>query len=102
MNNELPSVFANKIDEKIDNSQEVFYEKKYNNKTEENDSINKKINTIFNSSDYVYKKDVKITMDDKIFDTTIVGINNKYLLTMDNSKIDINKIKDIEVIKKYD
>ena len=95
MNRDLPKVYANKIDKKIDNLQEVFYERK--DTIDNNKSIKDKINEIFNSSDFVYKKDVKIVIDDKTIYKTIVGINNGYLLTMDNERIDINKIKNISV-----
>ena len=94
MNKELPSIYVNKIDGKIDNSQEIFYENRSN--IEENISLKDKINGIFSSPNFIYKKNVKIVTDDGTLFKSIVGISNGYLLTMDNDKIDINKIKDIK------
>ena len=94
MNKELPKVFANKIDKKINNSQDIFYEEE--KKSEINDVRN--IGDIFNSSNFVYKSKVKITTYDKTFTKTIVGRKNNYLLTMDNEAINIDNILDIEQI----
>ena len=96
MNNELPSVYANKINKNINNSQEIFYEKKYIN--HDDIDIEKKIKDIFASSNFVYKKDVKIIIDNDMIKTTIIGISNGNLLTMDNRSIDIKKIKNIEIL----
>lgn len=98
MNKDLPKVFANKIDKKINNSQDIFYEEDKNNEINDVRNISKKIADIFNSSDFVYKSKVRITTYDKTFTKTIVGRKNNYLLTMDNEAINIDNILDIEKI----
>ena len=61
-----PKVFANPINKKIINSQEVFYEKKPDVRQDNYDSYNvlKKINDIFNSSHHIYKSKVSILTKD--------------------------------------
>lgn len=97
MKNELPRVYANKIDKKLNNTQDVYYQDRGSNMVHDTRTVNKKIADIFNSINYVYKSNVKITMADKTITKTIVGRKNNYLLTMDNETIDINDIIDIEV-----
>ena len=95
MNKELPSVFANRIDKEINNEQEIFTTINDYNREISSTDVMKKINEIFSSKDFVYKKDVKITTKYGIINTTIIGINNDNLLTMDNRSINVNDIIDI-------
>jgi len=96
---DLPKVFANKISDNIDNTQDLFYgsdriiEKKKN-------SINiiKKINDIFASSTHVYKSNVKVTLKDEIVEKVIVGKTNTHLITIEGEYIRIIDIEDIEKI----
>lgn len=97
MNNDLPSVYANKIDKEINNTQEVYYENRGSLTNKDNRSVKRKINDIFTSPNFVYKKDVKIVTDKGILYKTIVGINNNHILTMDNEVVNIDEIIDIEV-----
>ena len=73
MSKELPRVFANKIDKRLDNNKEYNVSKNDEIKTDEKKeykgipigkNINQKINEIFSSYKYVYKADVIITTDD--------------------------------------
>ena len=80
MNKELPKVFANKIDKKINNSQDIFYEEEKKSEINDVRNIGRKISDIFNSSNFVYKSKVRITTYDKTFTKTIVGRKNNYLL----------------------
>lgn len=96
MNKDLPNVYANRIDKVFNNDQDVFYSG-FNNSRNDVRNINKKINDIFSSSNFVYKKDVKIYTSNGIMNKTIVGINGNNLLTMDNESININEIQNIEV-----
>lgn len=97
---DLPKVFANKIDKKIENNktysisknEEKVEERKF--KIEKN--INQKINEIFSSPKYVYKADVIITTNEGILEKRIIGKNRNNLITMDNELIDIGQIKDIK------
>ena len=92
MDRDLPNVYAGIIDKEIKNDQEIYSNI---NRSSNNINIREKINKIFSSTDFVYKKDVRITTNEGIINTTIVGINNNNLLTMNNEAINISDIIDI-------
>ena len=95
---EKPRVYANPINKKIENVQDLFRsDNNINNKKNPVD-INKKINEIFASRNHVYKSKVRISLKDKAFDTEIVGKTNLNLLTIDGKLISIPDIVDIEKI----
>ena len=100
MNKELPKIFVNKID-KINNNEEVYYS--FNdNKKEINDikidyyELQKKIDRLFRSNDFVYKKKfhIKTKYSDK--DYIIISKSFDYLLTIDGEKIYIDNILEID------
>lgn len=105
---DLPKVFHNKIDKKINNNENVFYS---NNKHTELQSTNgieesvdsknilQKINAIFSSPNYIYKANVEITLKDKKVTKRIIGRNKNYIITMDNDLIPIADIIDIKSTK---
>ena len=62
---DLPAVFSNPIEKEINNNTEYYYGSLNNNEVRSKD-INKEINKIFASKDFVYKKRVRITMNDKV------------------------------------
>lgn len=93
---EKPKVFANPINKKISNVQDLFRSDK-SNRTSPID-VNKKINEIFASRNHVYKSKVKITTKSSVFETEIVGKTNLNLLTLDGKLINITDIVDIERI----
>ena len=92
-----PRVFANPINKKIDNVQDLFRSDKENRSINPVD-VNKKINEIFASRNHVYKSKVKITLKDKVIEKEIVGKTNINLLTLDGDLIRITDILDIEKI----
>lgn len=104
MNKELPRMYQNKINKNINNTQKVFSsmereqkpkeEKKANN-TYSNIPINKKIDNIFNSYDYVYKANVTIVTDNETIKKTIVARDTNNLITINNEYIPISVIRDI-------
>ena len=99
---DLPKVFHNKINKKINNNRKVFYS---NNTYDESLEINsksvlQKINDIFISPNYVYKANVEITLKDKKITRRIIGRNKNYIITMDNELIPILDIIDIKSQKK--
>ena len=96
---DLPRVFANKIDDNINKSQNMFYgsDRKVNGKYE-NINIDKKINSIFADSHHVYKSRVNITTREGILEKVIVGKTSNSLITIDGELIKINEILDIEKI----
>lgn len=95
----LPNLYTNSFDKKIDNSLEFI---KINNKEEiktfSKNEINKKINDIFKSKKYIYKIKVEITLENKVFETYLIGKTNNKLITLDNNLIYINQIQNIKEV----
>ncbi len=98
--NKLPNLFTNTFDKKIDNSQEyttISTEEKKIIKPSKYE-INKKIDYIFKSTDYIYKIKVNITLKDKDITCTLIGKTGNKLITIDNKLININDIIDIKKV----
>jgi len=100
---ELPKVFANKIDKKLENNETFCVSKNQELKKEENDkifkiekNIHQKINEIFSSPNYVYKADVIITTTEGDLEKRIIGRNGNSLITINNEIISIDRIIDIK------
>lgn len=112
MKKKLPKVFQNTINKDLKNNESIYYSlnknddiiiKKNDNKEYEeiinNSNIERKINNIFTSSNYIYKAKVEIkTINDNI-NTKIIGRNKEYIITFDNKKIPIKDIIDIKETK---
>ncbi len=123
MEKKLPGVFANKVEKPVGNNKKVFYSS-HNDvesagvnsdaidnrrtgstlsaaiekaKSAGTPNINQKINSIFNSSNYIYKADVVLTTRDGKISKRIVGKNSIHLITMENELIPISEIIDIEI-----
>lgn len=107
MNNNLPKVFQNRIEKKITNNKKAYYSNnkeniikndtiKDNKNIEFSKNINKKINDIFKSTNYVYKANVEIKTKTNTINTRIIGRNKKYLITFENEVIPIEDIIDIK------
>lgn len=94
---EKPRVYANPINKKIDNVQDLFRSDKDSRSINPVD-VNKKINEIFASRNHVYKSKVRITLKDAVVEKEIVGKTNINLLTLDGDLIRITDIVDIERI----
>lgn len=99
---ELPKMYQNKINKKIDSIQKVYstFDDKNRNTTESNIqysniSIDKKIDDIFKAADYVYKADVTIVTDSDIIKKRIVARNKNNIITINNEYIPISIIRDI-------
>lgn len=104
--NKKPNLFVNKIDKEINNNNRIYYsskaikdENELRNDIKKNPNLSQKINSIFTSSNYVYKAQVKIRLKDKEEVKKIVGKNQKYLISMDNELIPISDILDIELME---
>ena len=93
-----PKVFANPINKKINNSQEVFYERNNHLEYHSKNEILRKIDEIFKSSNHVYKSRVSIDTKNNNITCDIVGKTSNSLLTLDGNKIDIDEIIDIKKI----
>ncbi len=98
---ELSKIYVNNI-KKINNNEEVYYSYK-DNKKDENDyndinkfDMQKRIDTLFRSSDFIYKKKfhIKTKYGEKDYD--IISKSYDYLLTIDGERIYIDNILEID------
>lgn len=95
---DLPHVFKNSIDKKINNNETYSYGKNEDRKPEiKSVDVYKKIRDIVNSPGYVYKASVTIKMRDGTINKQIIGFNKNYLITYDDMKIPITDIIDIDL-----
>lgn len=97
---ELPKMYQNKINKKIDSIQKIYNSfddraTKTSNIKYGNISIDKKIEDIFTSPEYVYKADVTIVTDKETIKKRIVARNKNNIITIDNEYIPISIIRDI-------
>lgn len=95
MKNTLPKVFVNKIDNNINNSQDIFYGS--NDRVISLGNINEKIKKIFKVPNFLYTN-VKLKTKDGVFNKTIIGKTKSNIITKENERISIEDIEDIEVI----
>lgn len=95
MNKKLPNVFANPIKSKISNVQEMYYGSLNDPIDQEVVDVDKVIDSIFSSRNFVYKSEVEIETNEGIVSTTIVGKTRNSLLTMDGKVIPISSIRRI-------
>ena len=96
----IPKIYVNNIS-KINNNKEVYYSFKDDNKKEikyekvDLYKIQEKIDRLFRSNDFIYKKKfhIKTKYDEK--DYIIISKSYDYLLTIDGEKIYIDNIIEI-------
>jgi len=99
----LPEIFVNNINKKISHNDEVFYSYKDNDiKSSENNNkkyslneIQNKINNLFRSNDFIYKKKFHIKTINMEGDFVIISKSYDYLLSIDGNKIFIKDILEI-------
>ena len=90
--NDLPKVFANKIDKEINNSQESII-------VDEERDIN--INELLSNNKYSFNHKYKIELSNgSIIEDSIIQVLSDKVLTIDNGWIGISSIKSIIEIKK--
>ncbi len=94
----LPKVYVSPIDKNLQNNKQLFYSK-LAEESPNTKSILQKINDIFHSRNFVYKKDVLVTTKNGSKVIPLVGRTNDALLSLDKEKI---LISDILEIKEYD
>lgn len=98
MEKKLPNIFANPIQKKLDNVQEMYYGGERSNVKNNTKSVRKQINEIFSSREFVYKSRVQVTTKDGTHEYVLVGRTEKSLLTFDNQTILIDDILEIQKI----
>jgi len=87
----LPKMYKNNVNKKINNNATVFYGS--------NGASVKEINIDdYFKKNKIYRKDVKITLNDKTIVKNIIGRTTNHLITIDNELINIQDIKKIEEI----
>ena len=105
MKKDLPHIFKGKVEKNLNQNETVINKEieVYDHIDEivrkDLDSVNRQINNIFNSENFIYKADTLITLKsgEKV-KKTIIGKNNNSLITMDDDLIEINSIENIEKI----
>ena len=108
MSKELPRMYQNKIKRAVPSIQKVY--STLNEKTELKEereskstisaryssiSIEKKIENIFSSPDYVYKADVTIVTDNETIKRSVIARNRNNIITINNEFIPLSIIRDI-------
>ena len=94
---ELPKLYTNTFNKQIDNSQNYTKIKEYKeNINLSKYELNKKINNIFKSKNYIYKIRTIISTKNGIRNETLIGKTNNNLITINNELININDIIDIK------
>ncbi len=100
MDKDLPNIYKGVVNSNNNQDKSVLgenIEKKEDIKLDKN--IDKEINKIFNSKDFIYKAEVLITLNNnENIKKTIIGKNNNSLITIDDELIDINNISKIDLI----
>jgi len=96
MNKDLPKVFANPINKKINNNKDIYISTESDRAVIKYENILKKINEIFASPHHVYKSKVRIRTYIDDFETNIVGKTSNYLLTLDGKRINVYDILTID------
>ena len=97
----IPEIYVNKINKKIDNNKEVFYSYKDTDEIIEEPkrldeyTLQRKINELFRSNDFIYKKKFHIKTINEEKDYIIISKSYDYLLTIDGTKIMIKDIIEI-------
>lgn len=88
-------MYQNKVDKVFNNNKNIFTTLNNKNRVMESNDIRKKINSILNGNDYIYRVNVHILLDTGLIDRKIIGIYNNNLITLDNEYIPIDSILDI-------
>jgi hypothetical protein len=104
MNKKITSLFINKIDKNINNSQSYYYSKDAKNeKTKESHPsdimVNKKINYFINLPKQLYNFDLIVKTKDDTHTTKIVGKVANSIITSNNLIIPIKDIVNIDIKK---
>jgi len=103
MNKELPKMYQTKITKTVPSIQKVYSTINQSKESRVEDtntryssvSIEKRIEQIFQSPDYVYKADVTILTDTEKLQRRIIARNHNNIITIDNEYIPISIIRDI-------
>lgn len=99
MDKDLPNIFKGKVNESNNQDKSILDEEVKEEIIKPKRSIDNQIKEIFNSTSFLYKADVLITMNDgSSTKKTIIGRSNNSLITIDDELIDVKNISRIELI----
>lgn len=99
MDKDLPNIFKGEVNESNNQDKSILGEEVKEEITKPTRSIDNQIKEIFNSTSFLYKADVLITMNDgSSIKKTIIGRSNNSLITIDDELIDVKNISRIELI----
>lgn len=90
---EKPNLFKNE-NINVDNNLEYTTLK---NIEEENNDIDSKLDSIFNSFKTIYNQKVRVTTKEKIFDTYLISRTRNNIMTLKKEIIPIKDIIDLEI-----
>ena len=90
---ELPKIYQNKINKKINNNKKTCYLKDIDNIP----TIMDKIDSLFDGYGHSYNIPVTIKTSNKVINTGIVSKTSDSILTIDNELIPINNIIDFKI-----
>ena len=86
-------IFTNKIEGKIGNNQASC---EVGEREIKKETVEEKLDHLFNSNGYIFNIKVKIETIDKIYNTKIASRVGNSLITLDNDVINIDDIKNID------
>lgn len=97
MDSKIPKIYVNNI-KNINNSNQVFYSYKETNEEVKTNiiDIQNKVNGIFKSNNFIYKKKIQIKTNNEEKDYIIISRSNDYLLTIEGNRLYIKDIIDIK------
>ncbi len=103
----LPKIYHSEIKSKKNNLS--MYDSLKNNDLKEektndlkidlsNLSVKEKLQKLMNQNNYIFNTKVVLVFQDKEINTSIAGIYNNHIITMDNKIISIDKLIDIKIL----
>lgn len=103
----LPKIYHSEIKSKKNNLS--MYDSLKNNDLKEektndlkidlsNLSVKEKLQKLINQNNYIFNTKVVLVFQDKEINTSIAGIYNNHIITMDNKIISIDKLIDIKIL----
>lgn len=93
----MPKMYHNTEKKNFNNNKRIYtsYEENNNFTIKSTDDIRKKITSIINSQNFIYRTKVNLVIDNHIIEKKIIGLSGNNLITIDNEHIPLEKITDI-------
>lgn len=92
---ELPKIYKNKINKKINHSSTVYYSGMNSYEKEKIDVLSF-LDNLFREGGHIFNKALLIKTKDKVYDTAIISRSGDYIYTLSDEKILIKDILSIE------